>query len=63
VQQRREVAEAVAGQGSVEIDPARILDLVVDAIYMRSFADGRIQYWNAGAEAMYGWSAAEAILP
>ncbi|HEX4083968.1 MAG TPA: PAS domain S-box protein [Chthoniobacteraceae bacterium] len=39
---------------------AELLDLATDAISVRDL-DGRIQYWNRGAESIYGWNAAEAI--
>ncbi len=38
----------------------RLLDLSSEAIFLRDAAD-RITYWNAGAEALYGWSREEAI--
>jgi PAS domain S-box-containing protein len=39
---------------------ARLLDLVNDAIFVRD-ADGRITYWNEGAERAYGWTTQEAL--
>jgi PAS domain S-box-containing protein len=39
---------------------AELLDLANDAIFVRS-ADGRITYWNEGAERLYGWTKKEAL--
>jgi PAS domain S-box-containing protein len=41
-------------------EQAALLDISSDAIFVRDL-DHRILYWNRGAEAMYGWTAAEAI--
>jgi two-component system, chemotaxis family, CheB/CheR fusion protein len=41
-------------------EKARLLDLSNDAIIIRD-VDGRIRYWNHGAETLYGWSSAEAL--
>jgi PAS domain S-box-containing protein len=38
----------------------RIVEGAADAILFAG-RDGKIQLWNAGAEAMFGWSAAEAM--
>jgi PAS domain S-box-containing protein len=39
---------------------ARLLDLTHDAVVALD-AEGRIKYWNRGAENLYAWTAAEAI--
>lgn len=39
---------------------AGLLELAHDAVIVRSF-DGRIRYWNHGAESLYGWSKKQAI--
>jgi PAS domain-containing protein len=39
---------------------AKLLDLANDAILVRT-VDGRITYWNEGAEHLYGWTKAEAL--
>ncbi len=41
-------------------EQANLLELVNDAIFVRSF-DEKISYWNKGAEELYGWTAEEAI--
>ncbi len=38
-----------------------MLDLAFDAIFVRTFDDRRIIYWNRGAELIYGFSAEEAL--
>lgn len=39
---------------------ARLLDLTHDATYVRDLS-GRIVYWSGGAEALYGWTAQQAL--
>ncbi|MFP4099208.1 PAS domain S-box protein [Coleofasciculus sp.] len=39
---------------------AQLLDLANDAIMVRDL-EGRITYWNQGAQRLYGWSSQEAI--
>ena len=41
-------------------EQAEMLNLAHDAITIRDL-DGRITYWNHGAERIYGWSSAEAV--
>ena len=40
---------------------AELLDLAYDAILTWSLKDNAIRYWNRAAQALYGWSAAEAL--
>jgi PAS domain S-box-containing protein len=41
-------------------EQAALLDIATDAIIVRDL-DSQIQFWNNGAESIYGWTAAEAI--
>ncbi len=45
---------------SVEWLARRIVEATGDAVVYAT-RDGRIRYWNGGAEAIFGWSAAEAV--
>ncbi len=41
------------------VEQANLLNLAHDAIMVRDM-QGRVEFWNHGAEALYGWTAAEA---
>lgn len=45
---------------SLELLARRIVEAAGDAV-LYAGRDGRIQYWNGGCEAIFGWSAAEAV--
>ena len=55
----RKRAEVAARAGEAQIrEQAKLLDLAHDAIMVRDMED-RVEYWNHGAEKLYGWNAAE----
>lgn len=43
------------------MDPARLLAITFDAIFVFDWTSGTITFWNPGAEALYGWKGEEAI--
>jgi PAS domain S-box-containing protein len=45
---------------AVLVRQARLVELASDAIFVRDLS-GTISYWNAAAEALYGWPRAEAL--
>ena len=57
---RKQAEATIAAQMERLREQAELLDLTHDAIFVRGL-DGTIRFWNRGAAAMYGWSAAEAV--
>jgi PAS domain S-box-containing protein len=57
----RDVSEERLARDALQ-QQAQLLDLARDAILVRGInLEGRITYWNRGAEDTYGWTAAEAM--
>lgn len=55
----RDIAERKSAEEMIR-QQAALIDLVPDAVIVRAI-DGTISFWNRGAEALYGWSAADAM--
>jgi PAS domain S-box-containing protein len=53
----RDITERKRAEGRLR-QQARLLDLAHDAIMVRDMED-RVEFWNHGAEDLYGWTAAE----
>jgi PAS domain S-box-containing protein len=54
-----DITERKAKEQKIQ-EQAALLDIATDAIIVRDL-DNRIQFWNQGAESIYGWSAQDAI--
>ncbi|MDQ3855609.1 MAG: PAS domain S-box protein [Chloroflexota bacterium] len=61
VSQRKRIELAMKQQSTMLRAHAQLLDLAHDAILTRDLETGTIQYWNQGAEEMYGWMKGEVI--
>jgi PAS domain S-box-containing protein len=55
----RDISNRKAAEQKIQ-EQAMLLDIATDAIVVRDLQH-QIQFWNKGAESIYGWSAAEAI--
>lgn len=55
----QDITEAVRAEEQIR-DQAALLDKARDAIVVEAL-DGTIQYWNRGAERLYGWRVQEAL--
>src|SRR6202007_2954591 len=58
-EQRRAERERSQQKAQIHLQ-AELIDLAHDAILARD-ALGRVTFWNKGAEALYGWTAREAL--
>ena len=56
----RDITERKRAAGQRD-QQARLLDLSLDAIIVWNGADYAVEYWNEGAERLYGYTAAEAL--
>ncbi len=56
----RDITELKAGEQQIR-EQAAMLNVATDAIIVRNLGDFTIEFWNAGAEIIYGWQAAEVI--
>jgi PAS domain S-box-containing protein len=54
-----DITERKASEQKIQ-EQAALLNIATDAIIVRNL-DSQIQFWNKGAESIYGWTAAEAI--
>jgi PAS domain S-box-containing protein len=54
-----DITERKAAEQKI-LEQAALLNIATDAIIVRDL-DSRIQFWNNGAESIYGWTAAEAV--
>ncbi|MDY6783526.1 MAG: PAS domain S-box protein [Cyanobacteriota bacterium] len=55
----RDLSDRVCAEQTIQ-EQAALLDVASDAIFVRDL-EGRISYWNKGAERVYGWTAEEAM--
>jgi PAS domain S-box-containing protein len=55
----RDISDLKAATQKIQ-EQAALLNIATDAIIVRDL-DSQIQFWNNGAESIYGWTAAEAI--
>jgi PAS domain S-box-containing protein len=55
----RDISDRKAAEQKIQ-EQAALLDIATDAIIVRDL-ENQIQFWNKGAESIYGWSATEAI--
>jgi PAS domain S-box-containing protein len=53
------ITDRKAGEQKIQ-EQAALLEIATDAIVVRDL-NSHVQFWNSGAETIYGWSAAEAI--
>jgi diguanylate cyclase (GGDEF)-like protein/PAS domain S-box-containing protein len=60
-QRHRAVLRTFERQAATLAEQAELLDLAHDAILVWDLHSGAIQFWNRGAEQLYGWSAAEVL--
>jgi PAS domain S-box-containing protein len=56
----RDITELKAGEQQIR-EQIAMLDVATDAIIVRNLGDFTIEYWNAGAEVIYGWQSAEVV--
>jgi PAS domain S-box-containing protein len=56
----RELEHRVAERTSQLKQSADLLELATEAVIVRNW-DGRIEFWNSGAEAIYGWKREEVL--
>jgi PAS domain S-box-containing protein len=54
-----DITERKAKEQKIQ-EQAALLDIATDAILVRDL-DNRVQFWNKGAESIYGWQATDAI--
>jgi two-component system, NtrC family, sensor kinase len=59
-QMNRELEKRVAERTRQLQQSADLLELASEAVIVRDW-DGKVQFWNAGAEAMYGWKREEIV--
>jgi PAS domain S-box-containing protein len=55
-----DITELKAGEQQIR-EQIAMLDVATDAIIVRNLVDFTIEFWNDGAERIYGWEAAEVI--
>lgn len=55
-----DITERKIGEQQIR-EQVAMLDVATDAIIVRSLTDFTIEFWNTGAETIYGWTAAEVI--
>ena len=56
----REIPDQASGRMRAPLNNAELVDLLHETIVVRNMK-GKIQYWNRGADEMYGWKSEEAL--
>jgi PAS domain S-box-containing protein len=56
----KDISERKLAEAKIR-EQAALLDVATNAILVRGLEDGKIFYWNKGAERLYGWSSEEVI--